>query len=82
METKLQKNVKMDYVIFSRGVVGHCTGVRLGYVVGLKNVTSIGKTKWSLNVGSKRRKTRRGNSKWGTTYVRGMGTYYVVYNKQ
>ena len=51
METKLRQNVKTDYVIFSRGVVGRCTGVRLGYAVGLKNVA----TKLSLNVGSKRR---------------------------
>ena len=81
METKLQKNVKMDYVIFSRGVVGHCIGVRLGYVVGLKSIASIGKTKPSLNGVSKRTKTR-GNYKWGTTYVRGMETYYVAYNEQ
>jgi len=64
IETKLRQNVKMDYVIFSRGVVGRCIGVRLGYVVGLKNIASIGKMKPSLNVRSKRRKTRRGNSKW------------------
>ena len=44
----------MDYVIFSKGG-DHCIRVRLGYIVSLKNIVSIGKMKLSSNIGSKRR---------------------------